>query len=180
MHDYPAYSAIVFGGLVLAGWWQARGMPSRIGVALWVSAAAVAAFTTGQLVVGPAARPSLHDVHPGVSSLFHAVGGFPAPSGAAAMAGAVTAGLFFVRRGLGIAAMATAVLMSIFQVWVVAYSWQDVVAGLVFGIAIVLGGYALLGDALTRLGASLMRLTGSLARGSVTRPVVQAARHWRR
>jgi undecaprenyl-diphosphatase len=162
MHYYPAYFVIVFGGLafgglVVAGWWQARGKPGRIGAALWVSVAAITAFISGQLVVGRAARPSLHDVHPGVSTLFHAVGGLLAPSGVAAMAGAVTAGLFFVRCSLGRAAVVTTTFISIFQVCVIAYSWQDVMAGLIFGIAIALGGYALLGDVLTRLGASIAR-----------------------
>ncbi len=152
MRDYPLYGAIGFGALVLAGWWQARRSPARVGAALWVITAAAVAFAAGQLFVAPNARPSLHNVQQGAVPVFHAVAGFPAPSGSAAMAGAVAAGLFLVHRGLGLAATGTAAAMAAFQVCLVAYSWQDVVAGLIFGIAIVLGGYALFADALARLG----------------------------
>lgn len=160
MRDYPAYGAIVFGLLILLGWWRARGerKPGPVGAALWVFAAAAAAFCGGQFFVAPRARPSLHDVQPGVAVLYHPVSGFPPPSGAAAMAGAVAAGLFVVHRRLGIAAAVAAAVMALFQICVVAYSWQDVVAGLVFGVAIVLGGYSVLADVLTRVGGGLLRL----------------------
>jgi hypothetical protein len=158
VRDYPIYSGVVFGALILIGWWRARGAPVRIGAALWVFAAAVAAFAAGQFFVAPRARPSLHGVQPGVSVLYHAVSGFPPPSGTAAMAGAVAAGLFFVHGRLGMAATAVGAALAAFQICVVAYAWQDVVAGLVFGIAIVLGGYAVLADALTRVGGGLVGL----------------------
>ena len=161
MRDYPIYSAIVFGALILLGWWRARGVPERVGAVLWVFGAAAAAFSARQFFVAPRARPSLHDVQPGVSVLYHAVSGFPPPSGTAAMAGAVAGGLFFVHRRLGIAAVGAAAAMALFQVCVVAYSWQDVAAGLVFGIAIVLGGYAVLADALTRGGRFLVGLAAA-------------------
>ncbi len=164
MRDYPVYSAIVFGAIVLIGWRHVRGAPGRIGAVLWVFAAAVGAFAAGQFFVAPRARPSLHGVQPGVSILYHPVSGFPPPSGAAAMAGAVAAGLFFVHGRLGIAAAVAAAAMAMFQICVVAYAWQDVVAGLVFGIAIVLGGYAVLADALTRVGGGLVRLGAGGAR----------------
>ncbi|HKB30481.1 MAG TPA: hypothetical protein VKD26_06550 [Streptosporangiaceae bacterium] len=158
MRDYPVYSAIVFGALILTGWWRARGAPRRIGAAFWVLAAAAAAFAAGESFVAPRARPSLHAVQPGVSVLYHAVSGFPPPSGAAAMAGAVTTGLFFVHARLGIAAAAVAVALAAFQICVIAYAWQDVVAGLVFGVAIAGGGYAALADALARVGGGLVRV----------------------
>jgi hypothetical protein len=155
VRNYPVYSALVFGALILLGWWRARGAAERIGAVLWVFVAAALAFSAGQFFVAPRARPSLHDVQPGVSVLYHAVSGFPPPSGTAAMAGAVAAGLLLVHRRLGIAAVAAAAVMALFQICVVAYSWQDVAAGLVVGIAIVLGGYAALADPLTRVGRGL-------------------------
>ena len=158
MRDYPAYGASVFGALILMGWWRARAEPGPVGAALWVFAAAATAFCAGQFFVAPRARPSLHGVQSGVAVLYHPVSGFPPPSGAAAMAGAVAAGLFFVHRRLGIAAAVGAAVLALFQICVVAYSWQDVVAGLVFGVAIVLGGYSVLADVLTRVGGGLLRL----------------------
>ncbi|HUK68089.1 MAG TPA: hypothetical protein VLW50_04925 [Streptosporangiaceae bacterium] len=161
MRDYPIYSAIILGALVLLGCWRAWDAAERVGAALWVFAAAAAAFSAGQFFVAPRARPSLRDVQPGVSVLYHAVSGFPPPSGTAAMAGAVAGGLFFVHRRSGIAAVVATATMAMFQVCVVAYSWQDVTAGLVFGVAIVLGGYAVLADALTRVGRFFVRLAAA-------------------
>jgi hypothetical protein len=164
MRGYPLYGAIGFGALVLIGCWRARRSPGRVGAALWVIASAAAAFAAGQLFVAPNARPSLHNVQPGAEQVFGTVAGFPAPSGTAAMAGAVAAGMFFVNRGLGFAAAAMAAATAAFQVCLVAYSWQDVAAGIIFGIAIVLGGYALFENALTRLGHRVTRAGGSVTR----------------
>lgn len=152
MRGYPVYGAVVFGFLIMLCWWRVRAVPARTGAVIWVFTAAAAAFAAGQLFVAPRARPSLHNVQQGVSVLYHPVSGFPPPSGTAAMAGAVAAGLFLVSRRLGVTAAVTAVITALFQICVVAYSWQDVVAGLIFGVAIVLGGYAVLEDALTLVG----------------------------
>ena len=161
VRDYPIYGPIVFGAVILLGWWRARDAAARTGAALWLAASVGAAFAAGEFFVAPRARPSLHGVQPGVSVLYHAVSGYPPPSGVAAMAGAVTAGLFLLHGRLGIAAAVVAAAMATFQICVIAYAWQDVLAGFVFGIAIAGGGYAVLAGALTRPPA---RIGGGHAR----------------
>ncbi len=172
VRDYPIYGAIVFGALILLGWWRARDAAGCTGAAVWLFVSAGAAFAAGEFFVAPRARPSLHGVQPGVSVLYHAASGYPPPSGVAAMAGAVTAGLFLLHGRLGVTAAVAATAMAAFQISVVAYAWQDVLAGLVFGIAIAGGGYAVLAGALTRPPA---RIGGEHARlGAGTRAGGQA------
>jgi len=163
VRGYPIYSAVVFGVIILLGGWQARAAPRRAGAALWVAVAAAVAFAAGDFFVAPRAQPSLRAVQPGVSVLYQVVSGFPPPSGVAAMAGAVAAGLFLVHSRAAAAATVAAAAVAVFQICVVAYAWQDVVAGIVFGIAIMGGGYAVLAD-------PLARVAGPFARGWPARP----------
>ncbi len=173
MAKYPIYGAVVFGAIILLAGWRARATPRRVGAALWVCAAA--AFAAGDFFVARQARPGLHDVQPGVSVLYRVVTGFPSPIGAAAMAGAVAAGLCLVHGRAAVAATVAAAAMAVFQVWVVAHAWQDVVAGFVFGIAIMGGGYAILDGPLARAGSTLVR-AGSLMHAGGGRGAAYSAR----
>jgi hypothetical protein len=62
------------------------------------------AFPAGELFVAPGTAPSLHNLRTGATQVFHAAPGFPAPSGTAAVAGAVAAGLFLAHRRLALVA----------------------------------------------------------------------------
>lgn len=79
-------------------------------------------------------------------------------------AGAVTAGLFLVRR-LGLAALAAATLMCFARVFVGAHYPGDVLAGLADGAVVTLAGYVVVRPLLVRFvaRASATRLRPALA-----------------
>jgi len=65
------------------------------------------------------------------------------PSDHAVVAGAVTEGLLFVSRRLGLIAAAAALLMAFARVYIAAHYPLDVLVGVGFGACITLGGWLL-------------------------------------
>ena len=154
---------VLFGLLLVAGWWLARrsGEPRRMAAALWAAA--------GTLVAVAVNQPIVHDVHearpyavlPHVLVLVHRSVDPSFPSDHATMAGAVTAGLLLVDRRLGVGAGLAALLMAFARVYVGVHYPRDVVAGLLLGAAVVAVGALLVVPPLARLVARLS--TGPLA-----------------
>jgi undecaprenyl-diphosphatase len=142
---YAAYGVVVFGVLLLAGWWSARraGSTPRMAAALCAAAATLIAVAVNQPIVNTvrAARP--YTTHPHILVLAHRSADFSFPSDHAVMAGAAAAGLLLVSRRLGVLAVVAALLMAFARVYIAAHYPVDVAAGLVLGAALALACYAL-------------------------------------
>jgi undecaprenyl-diphosphatase len=82
---------------------------------------------------------------------------FSFPSDHAVMAGSATAGLFLVNRRLGLVSLVLALLMAFTRVYVGAHFPGDVLAGLLLGAAVSLGGFLLLRPVLLRIVGGLTR-----------------------
>jgi undecaprenyl-diphosphatase len=142
---YAAYGVVVFGVLLLAGWWNARrtGSSPRMAAALCAGAATLVAVAVNQPIVNMvhAARP--YTTHPHILVLAHRSADFSFPSDHAVMAGAAAAGLLLVSRRLGVLAVVAALLMAFARVYIAAHYPVDVAAGLVLGAVVALACYAL-------------------------------------
>jgi membrane-associated phospholipid phosphatase len=142
---YAAYGVVVFGVLLLAGWWNARrtGSSPRMAAALCAGAATLVAVAVNQPIVNTvrAARP--YTTHSHILVLAHRSADFSFPSDHAVMAGAAAAGLLLVSRRLGVLAVVAALLMAFARVYIAAHYPVDVAAGLVLGAALALACYAL-------------------------------------
>ncbi|WP_458318147.1 phosphatase PAP2 family protein [Mycolicibacterium brisbanense] len=153
---YAAYGVVLFAALLLAGWWTARSdaEPARMVAAAWAPLGMLAALAVNQPVAAVVneVRPcqALHDI---VVLHCNTDPGFP--SDHAVMAGAVTAGLWLVRWRLGVLAAIAAAVMAFARVYIGAHYPQDVVAGLVFGAMVSLGGYFLVRPLLRRVLTAL-------------------------
>jgi membrane-associated phospholipid phosphatase len=149
---YAAYGVVLFGVLLLAGWWTARNdaNPARMVPAVWAPLGMLAALGVNQLVAAAVneTRPcqALHDI---VVLHCNTDPGFP--SDHAVMAGAVTAGVWLVSRRLGALAAIAAAVMAFARVYIGAHYPQDVLAGLALGAVVSVVGYALVRPLLRRL-----------------------------
>lgn len=161
---YASYGVALFPLLLLAGWWTARARePRAMAAALWAGAGTLLAVAANQPVVNAAHEARPYTVDPQILVLAHRSADFSFPSDHAVMAGAVATGLWLVSRRLGVVAAFAALLMAFVRVYVGAHYPHDVLAGLAFGVAVTLVGWALLSQPLTwcvdRLaGTSLRRL----------------------
>ncbi|MDX3004653.1 phosphatase PAP2 family protein [Kribbella solani] len=148
---YANYGVVLFGVLLVAGWWVARRSGQVTGVA-----AAIAAGGATLLAVA-VNQPIVHAVHearpyttlPNILVLANRSTDPSFPSDHATMAGAVAVGLWIVNRRLGIIAAAAAVLMAFTRVYIAAHFPADVVAGLLLGGIVALGAWLLLRRPLT-------------------------------
>lgn len=131
---YATYGIVVFGLLMLVGWWIARRRPSDVmAAALLTPVGMLVAFAVQQVVVVLVDEQRPYAVLPDVLVLISRTTDPSFPSDHACLTGAVAAGLFFVDRRLGWVATALAVLMAATRVYVGAHWPLDVVAGLVLG-----------------------------------------------
>lgn len=169
MYGYATYGIVLFAVLLLAGWWSARrtGDPARVAAAVWAVIGTLLAVGINQPIVD-----AVHEARPytaihGLLVLADRSTDYSFPSDHATMAGAVAAGLFLVRRGLGWIATVAALLIAFARVYIAAHYPQDVLAGLVLGAAVVLIGWLLLRTALT---AGIRLLQGTPLRGLVGTP----------
>jgi undecaprenyl-diphosphatase len=142
---YAAYGVVVFGVLLLAGWWNARrtGSSSRMAAALCVGTATLIAVAVNQPIVNTVREARPYTTHPHILVLAHRSADFSFPSDHAVMAGAAAAGLLLVSRRLGVLAVVAALLMAFARVYIAAHYPVDVAAGLVLGAVIALVCYAL-------------------------------------
>jgi membrane-associated phospholipid phosphatase len=168
---YADYGVVLFGLLLLAGWWIARRQGSAMSAALWTPAGMLLAVAVAQPIAAAVDEPrpytTLHTIlvlaAPSTDPSF--------PSDHATMAGAVAAGLLLVNRRLGLLATAAAALMAFARVYVAAHYPVDVLAGLVLGAAVTLVGFALVRPL---LAAGLHQLERTPLRSLLASPTVPA------
>lgn len=155
---YAEYGVVLFGVLLLAGWWVARrARPPRMAAALWAPLGVLLAVGLNQLIVHAVAEPRPYDALRHVLVLVPRSTDTSFPSDHAVMAGACAAGLLAVHRRLGLATLGLALLMAFTRVYVGAHYPLDVVAGLLVGAAVSLAGLAVVRRPLTALVTSVGR-----------------------
>jgi membrane-associated phospholipid phosphatase len=143
---YAKFGVVVFGLLLVVGWWQARstGDSLKAARALLAGVGVLIGVAVNQPLVHTVneRRPYAHLSHVLVLVSRSADASFP--SDHATMAGAAVVGLLLVNRVLGIVATVLAVLMAAARVYVGAHYPADVVAGLALGalvaVAVQLAG----------------------------------------
>lgn len=154
INAYATYGIVCFAVLLLGGWWLARRRddPRAMAAAVWAPVATVLAVGINQPIVSLVGEPRPYvTLHPPLVLATRSAD--PAfPSDHAMMAGAATAGVFLVTRGLlaWITALA-ALLLAFARVYIAAHYPHDVAAGLLVGAAVALLGWLLLRGLLTRL-----------------------------
>ncbi len=150
---YADYGVLLFGVLLMTGWWLARrrGDPATMAAALWAMAGTAVAVAVAQPINHAVAEARPWQSLPHILVLAGHSTDFSFPSDHATAAGAVTAGLVLYHRRLGIIAALAGVLMCVARVYVGAHYPQDVIAGFALGVAVVLIGYAILRIPLTAL-----------------------------
>ncbi len=159
---YASYGVALFGALLVAGWWVARGRtPRTVAAALWAGAGTILAIAVNQPLVNGFHEARPYTDHSRILVLATPSADYSFPSDHAVMAGAVAAGLWLVDRRLAVLASAAAVLMAFTRVYIAAHYPHDVIIGLGVGATVVLLGWALLARPLTavvaRLGATPLR-----------------------
>lgn len=161
VQTYAKYGVAAFGVLILAALLWARERPSRTLAAVgWTAIATASAEALNQPFghLFNEARP--YADHPGILVLAQRTSDFSFPSDHAVMAGAVAAGMWLVHKRFGQVATVAAVLMAAARVYIGAHYPWDVLAGLAFGAAVTLVGWALLQRPLTTLTTQLRELPG--------------------
>jgi undecaprenyl-diphosphatase len=159
---YASYGVVLFGLLLVTGWWLARDHgPRAMAAALWAGAATLLAVALNQPLVRHFHEARPYTTHPHLLVLAHRSTDGSFPSDHAVMAGAAAAGLWLVDRRLGAVATVAAAVMAGARVYIAAHYPHDVLAGLVVGAAVALLGWAILRRLLTRL---VEALTGTALR----------------
>jgi len=164
---YASAGLLVFAGLLVAGWWLARGRDDRtMATALLAPVGALVAVVLQQPLISWAGHPRPFVVHPDALVLVSRSADASFPSDHACVVGAVTAVLLLVDRRLGAVSAVLALLMAVARVYVGAHWPVDVLAGLVFGAAVALAVTLALRPAVARLVARgrETRLSGVLGR----------------
>jgi undecaprenyl-diphosphatase len=164
---YAKLGVVLFGVLLLAGWWRARarGDMGSMAAVLWAGAGCLVAVGLNQILGGWVDRARPYAAMPNVHVLVSRTTDSSFPSDHAVAVGAVAAGLLIADRRLGLVAAVLALVMAFARVYVGAHYPGDVVAGLAVGAVVVMAGGLL---ALPALRA----LVGAVDR-SPLRPVVR-------
>ncbi|GAA5039746.1 phosphatase PAP2 family protein [Actinopolymorpha pittospori] len=137
---YANFAPVLFGLLLLAGWWTARraGPPERVAAAVLAGVSTLTAVALNQPIVTSIHEPRPYTTHPGILVLAHRSADFSFPSDHAVMAGAVMAGVWMVSRRLGILAGIAALSLAFARVYIAAHYPHDVAAGLLLGAAVTI------------------------------------------
>lgn len=159
MKLYAGDGVALFALMLVAGWWIARrgGGAPRMALALWAGIGTVVAVAVNQPTVNNVREKRPYVTLHHTLLLVHRSAKFSFPSDHTTIAGAAAAGLILVSWRLGLAASAAALLMAFARVYVGAHWPRDVLAGLIFGAAVVLIGYLMVVPLLTRLVERLQR-----------------------
>ena len=158
---YATYGVVLFAALLAAGLLITRtGSDRSLAAAGWACLATLIAVGLNQPLVSAfgEARPYTAHAHLLVLATRSSDPSFP--SDHAVMAGAVAAGLWLVSRRLGLVAGIAALAMAFARVYIAAHYPWDVAAGLLLGVLVAVGGWALLRTPLTTLTGSLRRMPG--------------------
>jgi membrane-associated phospholipid phosphatase len=149
---FATYGVVLFGVLLVAGWWLARGRdPRTVAASLWAGAATLLAVAVNQPLVRAFHEARPYTDHRDILVLAHRSADFSFPSDHAVMAGAAAAGLWLVSRRLGAIATVAALALAASRVYIAAHYPHDVVAGLLVGAAIALLGWFVVRRPLTAL-----------------------------
>ena len=155
------YGLVVFAGLLLVGWWIARGdgEPAKMAAALWAPLGTLLAVAVNQPIVALVHEQRPYEALTGILVLATPTTDPGFPSDHATVVGAVTAGLFLVNRTLGWVAGIAAAMMAFSRVYIAAHYPLDVATGLLLGAAVTLVGWILIRRVLVRL-VERLRHTG--------------------
>jgi membrane-associated phospholipid phosphatase len=140
---YADFGVVVFGVLLVAGWWIARrsGQAERVAAVVCAGAATLLAVGINQPIVNAVHEARPYTVHPGVLVLATRSTDFSFPSDHAVMAGAAAVGLVFVSRALAVLAAVAALVMAFARVYIAAHYPFDVAVGLLLGAAVAVVVY---------------------------------------
>jgi len=142
---YATYGVVLFAALMLAALVVTRhGSTRDLAATGWTPVAMLLAVAVNQPLGHLFAESRPYAIHPGILRLADVTTDFSFPSDHAVMAGAVAAGLLLAHRRLGAVALVAALLLAFSRVYIAAHYPWDVVAGLLLGAAVALGGWALL------------------------------------
>jgi membrane-associated phospholipid phosphatase len=156
---YADYGVVLFGLLLVAGWWVARrsGRPEAVAALICAVVATLVAVAINQPIVNAVHEARPYTTHPGALVLVTRSADFSFPSDHAVMAGAVALGLVFVSRGLAALATVAALVMAFARVYVAAHYPGDVLVGLVLGAVVALVVYLVAHTGVTRLVVTASR-----------------------
>jgi membrane-associated phospholipid phosphatase len=167
---YAGYGVVLFGLLMVAGWWVARrsGRSEPMAAIICAVVATLAAVAINQPIVNAVHEARPYTTHPGALVLVTRSADFSFPSDHAVMAGAVALSLVFVSRGLAALATVAALVMAFARVYIAAHYPGDVLVGLVLGAVVALVVYLVAHTGVTRLvvTASRSRRLGALVLAS--------------
>ncbi|HET7822203.1 MAG TPA: phosphatase PAP2 family protein [Ornithinibacter sp.] len=158
---YATYGVVLFAVLMLAALVVSRNGSTRdLAATGWTPVAMLLAVAVNQPLGHLFAEARPYATHPGILRLADLTTDFSFPSDHAVMAGAVAAGLLLAHRRLGAVAVVAALVMAFSRVYIAAHYPWDVVAGLLVGSAVALGGWLLLRRPLIALTRWLRELPG--------------------
>ena len=156
---YANYGVVLFGLLLVAGWWVARrcGRPEPVAALICAVVATLVAVAINQPIVNAVHEARPYTTHPGALVLVTRSADFSFPSDHAVMAGAVALGLGFVSRGLAALSTVAALVMAFARVYIAAHYPGDVLVGLVLGAGVALVVYLVFHTRVTRLVVTASR-----------------------
>lgn len=141
---FTNYGVAVFAALMLIAWWRARGQSDHrvMAAALWAPLGMLAALGINQPIAAMVNETRPYNALSGIVVLANHSKDPSFPSDHAVIAGAVAAGMILVAyRALAWAAALVAVLLAFSRVYVAAHYPHDVLAGLLLGVLVSVGGF---------------------------------------
>jgi undecaprenyl-diphosphatase len=160
---FAKYGIVLFAGLLVVAYVDARRRDDLRGVAgaVWAAAAAIVALGVGQLIGRAVDRARPYQAMSGVHVLVDRTSDFSFPSDHATAVGAVAVGLLLAgRRRWGVVAAIGAIAMAVARVYVGVHYPGDVLVGLALGGVVAAVGGLLVLPPLVRLARWLATTPG--------------------